>query len=137
MRIAVAGGTCTVGHHVLESIRAREHEAVVLSRSHGVNVRTGEGLRDALSGVDAIVDVTNAPSIEYDDATAFFTDVAHTLQRVGDECGVKHIVTLSIFGIEKTSFGYYRAKLDVLLAQRTRVQQRDVAMQLADGALTA
>lgn len=112
MKIAIAGGTGTVGHHVVNSVRAQGHQPISLSRSQGINVRTGTGLQKALAGVEAIIDVTNAASIEYTEATAFFTDVADTLQHIGRESGIRHIVTLSIVGIEKASFGYYRAKLD-------------------------
>ena len=40
MRIAVAGGTGMVGKYVVEAITGAGHEAVVLSRSRGVDLRT-------------------------------------------------------------------------------------------------
>jgi len=36
MRIAVAGGTGTVGAHVVDVLRERGHEPVVLTRATGV-----------------------------------------------------------------------------------------------------
>ena len=45
-------------------------------------------------------------------ATELWTDVAGDLQRTGAEQGGERIVTLSIVGTEKTSFGYYLAKLE-------------------------
>ncbi len=42
MRIVVAGGTGTVGRHTVEAVRAAGHDAVVLSRSRGVDLVTGE-----------------------------------------------------------------------------------------------
>lgn len=110
MRIAVAGGTGTVGRHVTALSRAAGHDVRVLSRSHGVDLRTGKGVANALEGVDAVIDVTHPDTFEQPEATAFWTDVANTLQRVGTEQGVRHIVALSIVGIDKTSFGYYLAK---------------------------
>ena len=62
--------------------------------------------------VDAVIDVTHPDTIEQGAATEFWTDVAGSLQRTGAEQGVEHIVTLSIVGIDKTSFGYYTAKLE-------------------------
>src|SRR5262245_22524966 len=112
MRIAVAGGTGTVGRHVVARAREAGHEVVVLSRSLGVDVARGTGLDEALTGVGAVIDVANPDTIERDRAARFFTDVAGALQRAGARAGVRHIVTLSIVGIEETSFGYYRAKLD-------------------------
>jgi uncharacterized protein YbjT (DUF2867 family) len=112
MRIAVAGGTGTVGRHVVAHARETGHEAVVLSPSSGVDVRSGEGLAGALKGADVVIDVTNPKTIEQGPTTEFWTEVASALQRTGAEQGVGHIVTLSIVGIDKTSFGYYAAKLE-------------------------
>jgi hypothetical protein len=77
-----------------------------------VDVRRGEGLAGALKGADAVIDVTHPDTIEQRVAAEFWAAVAGALQRAGDEQGVRHIVTLSIVGIEKTTFGYYLAKLE-------------------------
>lgn len=112
MRIAVAGGTGTVGRHVVEHAQHAGHQVAVLSRSRGVDVRGGEGLAGALDGADAVIDVTHPGTIEQGSATKFWADVAGALQHTGADQGVRHIVTLSIVGIDKTSFGYYLAKLE-------------------------
>lgn len=44
---------------------------VILSRSHGVNVRSGEGLEEALEGAKIIIDTTIAPGMQYDQAAPF------------------------------------------------------------------
>ena len=44
MKIAVAGGTGVVGRHVVRELESRGHEPVVLSRSHGIDLTTGNGL---------------------------------------------------------------------------------------------
>jgi uncharacterized protein YbjT (DUF2867 family) len=112
MRIAVAGGSGLVGRHVVEAAQRRGHEVVVLSRSNGIDVRTGTALESALDGVAAIVDVTNPKSGERDRPMDFFADVAARLQSVGAACQVSHIVTLSIVGIERAPASrYYAAKL--------------------------
>ena len=59
MRIVVIGGTGLVGRPTVEAVRRAGHSAVVISRSHGVDVATGEGLDTALAGVDSMIDVTN------------------------------------------------------------------------------
>jgi uncharacterized protein YbjT (DUF2867 family) len=110
MRIAIAGGTGTVGRHVTARAQQAGHEATVLSRSRGINLRTTEGLSQALKGIDVVIDVSNPGTFEETPAAEFFIQVAGALQHVGAEQGLKHIVTLSIVGIEKTSFGYYAAK---------------------------
>lgn len=110
MRIAVAGATGTVGRHVVSLAQEAGHESMPLSRSHGVDLRSHESVAAALAGVDAVIDVTNAGTVEQGPATEFFTSVASNLQRAGADHGIGHIVTLSIVGIDKTSFGYYQAK---------------------------
>jgi uncharacterized protein YbjT (DUF2867 family) len=112
MRIAVAGGTGLVGRHVVAQAEYAGHDALVLSRSRGVDVLSGEGLAGAVEGVAAIVDVTNAGTADERAATEFFTRAAGNLQRVGAERGVGHVVTLSIVGIDRVPFGYYAAKLE-------------------------
>jgi len=112
MRIAVAGGRGTVGKYVVQSALAMGHEVVVLGRSVGVDVRTGDGLRAALAGVDVIVDTTNSGTMRRAKATAFFTQVSENLQSAGEVQGVSRLVTLSIVGLERLpGFGYYEAKL--------------------------
>jgi uncharacterized protein YbjT (DUF2867 family) len=77
-----------------------------------VDVRTGEGLTEALQGVDVVIDTTNAATTNRAKATAFFTEVAGQLQSVGSAQGVVRLVALSIVGLERVpGFGYYEAKL--------------------------
>lgn len=49
-----------MGRHVIELLPRAGHEVVVIARSHGVDVTTGEGLAQAMAGAEAVVDVTNA-----------------------------------------------------------------------------
>jgi uncharacterized protein YbjT (DUF2867 family) len=111
MKLAIAGGTGLIGRHVVDAAQAEGHEVVVLSRSVGVDVVSGDGLADALAGVQTIVDVTNSAAQDERPATDFFVAAAGNLQRVGAHAGVDHLVTLSIVGIDELPFGYYAAKL--------------------------
>jgi uncharacterized protein YbjT (DUF2867 family) len=111
MKLAIAGGTGVVGRHVVNAAQAQDHEVTVLSRSTGVDIVSGDGLADALAGVQTIIDVTNSGSQEERASTDFFVAAAGNLQRVGAQSGVDHIVTLSIVGIDEVPFGYYAAKL--------------------------
>src|SRR6266568_4248743 len=106
-KIAVAGATGRLGRHVVEVLGAAGHEVVPIARPAGVDVITGEGLADALTGVGAIIDVTAGPSSEQRAATEFFTTAAANLQRAG----VARYVVVSIVGIEKSAGGYGSAKL--------------------------
>ncbi len=71
MRVAVAGGTGVVGRHVVDSLQAAGHETVVLARSCGVNVATGEGLVEALGGVASVVDCSNVMTMRASAAELF------------------------------------------------------------------
>ena len=56
-KIAVAGATGRVGRPVVDILESRGYDVVPISRSHGVDVITGEGLDQALTGVETIIDV--------------------------------------------------------------------------------
>ena len=64
MKIVVIGGTGLIGSKVVQSLRARGHEAVAASPNTGVNTITGEGLDAALAGAEVVVDLANSPSFE-------------------------------------------------------------------------
>ena len=75
-KIAVAGATGRVGRHVVDILAAAGHEVAEISRSRGADVITGEGLAEAVVGVEAIVDAATGPSPEEQAATEFFTTAA-------------------------------------------------------------
>jgi uncharacterized protein YbjT (DUF2867 family) len=111
MKIAVAGGTGMVGTMVVDQLKARGHDPVVLARATGVDLTTGAGLEDRLDGVEAVVDVTSVATSSADTATEFFTTTTRHLLDAGYAAGVRHHVLLSIVGIDVTPFGYYVGKL--------------------------
>jgi uncharacterized protein YbjT (DUF2867 family) len=111
VRIAVAGGTGLAGRATVAALRRSGHAAVVLARSVGVDLMTGEGLAAALAGVDAVIDVLNTPTVDPDQARKFFaTTTAHLLAAERD-AGVRHHVVLSIVGIDRVvGSGHYAGK---------------------------
>ncbi|HEX3460332.1 MAG TPA: NAD(P)H-binding protein [Acidimicrobiales bacterium] len=112
MRIAVAGGTGTVGKYVVLAAERAGHQVAVLSRRTGVDVQTGDGLKAALEGADVVVDAINAESTNRSKASAILEATTRRLQVVGAAQGVARLVTLSIVGIDRVpGFGYYQAKL--------------------------
>jgi uncharacterized protein YbjT (DUF2867 family) len=110
-RIAVAGATGRVGRHVVEVLEAEGHEVVPISRTHGVDVITAEGLGEALEGVDVVVDTATGPSPEEDAATEFFTTAVRNLHTHGERAGVKRLVVVSIIGADRFTSGYGAAKV--------------------------
>ena len=111
MKVAVAGATGRAGRHAVELLAEAGHEVVPISRADGVDVITGDGLADALHGVDSVIDVATGPSPEEQAATEFFTTAARNLQTAGQEAGVKRIVAASIIGADRFTGGYGAAKI--------------------------
>jgi uncharacterized protein YbjT (DUF2867 family) len=112
MRMAIAGGTGTVGTYVVEAARAAGHQTTVLSRTTGVDVFRGTGMSGALADVDVLVDTLNPGSVRRAAAESFFTTTSTQLQAAAGRAGVKHVVMLSILGLEQVpGYGYFQAKL--------------------------
>jgi uncharacterized protein YbjT (DUF2867 family) len=111
-KIAVAGATGRVGHHAVDVLQERGYEVVAFSRSSGVDVVTGEGLTEALTGVEAVIDASGASvaSPEQETASEFFTAAARNLQQVGERASVQRIVVVSIIGVDRFTAGYGVAK---------------------------
>src|SRR3954452_16232069 len=110
-KIAVTGATGRVGSHLVSILEDRGHEVVRVARSEGVDVVSGEGLDEALAGVETIIDAATGPSPDQQEATEFFTASAQNLQRAGTAAGVKRIVVVSIIGIDSFQGGYNAAKM--------------------------
>jgi uncharacterized protein YbjT (DUF2867 family) len=110
-KIAVTGATGRVGTPLVETLEERGHDVVPIARSKGIDVESGEGLDEALAGVDTIIDTATWPTPDQEEATAFFTTSARNLQRAGAAAGAKRIVLVSIIGVDKFQGGYNAAKL--------------------------
>lgn len=110
MRIAVAGGTGLVGSYVVEALRAAGHDPVVLARSHGVDLVTGQGLDSALVGAEAVIDVSNVETTSRAKSAKFFEVATTHLLDAGLRAGVGHHVVLSIVGVDRVDLGYYEGK---------------------------
>ena len=100
MRIAVIGGTGGVGRHTVAAAERAGHETVVVSRSRGVDVTTGEGLKRALAGVDAVIDVTNLQAADVAATQDLFVRATQNLLAAEEGARVKHHVLLSIVGVD-------------------------------------
>ena len=110
-KIAVAGATGRVGRHVVDVLAGKGHDVVAMSRSRGVDVVTGDGLAEALAGVECVIDAASGPSPEEEPATEFFTSAARNLQEAGERAGVRRMVAVSIIGCERFTAGYMAAKV--------------------------
>jgi uncharacterized protein YbjT (DUF2867 family) len=111
MKIAVAGGTGVAGRLVVETLRARGHAPVVLSRRQGVDLLTGAGLDQALAGAEAVIDVSNVATMRKTVSVDFFDRAGRRLLQAAERAGVGHLLTLSVVGVDRVSNPYYEGKL--------------------------
>lgn len=122
MRIAVAGGTGVVGRYVAARARDQGHDVVVMGRTKGVDLSTGDGLAGALADVEAVIDVSNVATVSAKKSVAFFETATRNLVSAGARAGVRHHLALSIVGIDRVRIGYYAGKV----AQEAAVAAADV-----------
>ena len=123
MKIVVIGGTGVLGSQVVDRLRDHGDEAVAASPKTGVNTITGEGLGDALTGADVVVDVSNSPSFDDDPAMEFFTKSTANLLAAAKPAGVGHYVAVSIVGADQLpKSGYLRAKV----AQEKLIEESEI-----------
>ncbi len=127
MNILVTGGTGALGRHVVKQLLESGHRARVLSRRPGTgddwvqgDLATGAGLETAVSGVDAIVHAGSATAQPH---KLQATDVVGTrrLLAMAREDGVRHVVYVSIVGIEGIAYPYYRSKLAAEAVMRENI----------------
>jgi uncharacterized protein YbjT (DUF2867 family) len=112
MKVLVIGGSGLIGSQVVAMLGEAGHEPVPASPRSGVNAVTGEGLADALAGVQTVVDVSNSPSWADDDVLDFFTTSTRNLLTAERAAGAQHHVALSIVGADRAGeSGYMRAKV--------------------------
>jgi uncharacterized protein YbjT (DUF2867 family) len=114
MRISVIGATGTAGSRTVAKLAQHGHEPVEISRSRGVDLISGHGLREKLAGVDVAIDTSNAfPSGGGMDLQDALTSATRNVVEACAAQDVGHLVFLSICGIEKPvfdEFPYYLAK---------------------------
>lgn len=112
MKIVVIGGSGLIGTNVVDRLRRSGHEVVAASPNSGVNTITREGLAEALSGAQVVVDVANSPSFEDKAVLEFFETSGRNLLAAEAAAGVRHHVALSVVGAERNpESGYLRAKV--------------------------
>lgn len=119
MKVAVVGGTGVLGKPLVAALAARGDEVRALSRKpaklaagvshHRVDLTSGEGLADALGGVEVVVDASNSNPRN---AGPVLVEGTRQLLRAGAEAGVGHHVGVSIVGCERVPTAYYDVKVE-------------------------
>jgi uncharacterized protein YbjT (DUF2867 family) len=117
MNVLVTGGTGALGRQVVTLLLSSGHRARILSRNPRDHVdavqgdlATGAGLVKAVAGMDAII---HAASAATQPTKLRITDVLGTrrLLAMAREEGIRHVVYISIVGMEGIAYPYYRTKL--------------------------
>lgn len=118
-RILVTGGTGSLGSAVVAALKTTDNRVRVLSRKPAPaslesglewaqgDIASGEGLAEALSEVDSVVNCTG------DARNVYETDVlgVRRLAERAKQAGVRHFFHISIAGIDHIDLDYYRHKL--------------------------
>ncbi|WP_250000589.1 SDR family oxidoreductase [Actinoplanes sp. M2I2] len=110
--VLVTGAGGVLGSVTVPRLTAAGHEVRAMSRRarpgwFAADLRTGEGIDEAVRGADLIVHLASAPG------DARRTDVGGTRRLVAAarKAGVRHLVYVSIIGVDRVPLRYYRAKL--------------------------
>lgn len=148
--IMVTGATGVLGREVLERARRTGRPVRALTRGTAVpdgsgvawytgDLTAGTGLDEALAGVRTVIHCAS-------DIRHFKNDVPglRNLLEAGKRAGVEHIVNISIVGVDRVPYPYYRVKLECerLLADSgigwtgLRATQFPALLDLAFGALS-
>lgn len=111
-QVLVTGGTGNLGSAVVRQLDSAGHEVRVLSRRPGsgrvvADLTTGAGVCTAVEGAEVVVHAAGEPT------DAQRVDVAGTgrLVQAARLAGVRHLVYVSIVGVDRNPYPYYRAKL--------------------------
>ncbi|WP_127502716.1 SDR family oxidoreductase [Actinoplanes solisilvae] len=122
MKIAVIGGTGLIGSRVVGILKANGHDAVAHSRATGVDLRSGQGVPQALKGADVVVNLTKPEKFD-ESALVFFRETMENLLLAAEDAEVGHLVILSIVGAEKVpDLVYYQARV----LQEKILEQSDI-----------
>lgn len=105
----VTGGSGVLGRHVVKLLRERGDEVRVLSRrpgggTHVGDLASGTGLTDAMEGVDRVVHAAT-------DSPTGRRDLVQTENLLFATRSVRHLLYVSIVGIDEMPYGYYARKL--------------------------
>src|SRR5262245_31804375 len=114
--VLVTGGTGGLGAELVSRLLARGHTVSITSRDpgagapdgvtvHGVDMKSGRGLTEAVAGADVVVhaasNIRAKKKVEVGGAE-------HLLRAIGD--ARPHLIYVSIVGVDRHHYGYYRAK---------------------------
>jgi uncharacterized protein YbjT (DUF2867 family) len=115
MNVTVLGGTGTLGRVLSRPLTERGHAVTIAGRSASpeprpgirgarVDLGSGEGVTDAIAAADCVVHLASDP------LRAREIDVSGT-ERLLEQIGERHLIYLSIVGVDRHPLPYYQSKL--------------------------
>lgn len=120
-RILITGGTGTLGRHIATQLREAGYPIRLMSRSPEpstvspgtewvqADLSTGQGLAKAVQGIGCIVHTATSPLRHSQQVDV---DGTRQLLEQARAAAVSHIVFISVVGIDRLPYGYYRCKLE-------------------------
>lgn len=134
MVVAVVGGTGVLGRPLVAELVARGDEVRTLCRttprrlpegvSHQrVDLTIGDGLAEALAGVEVVVDASNSSPRN---AAPVLVEGTKRLLGAAADAGVRHHVGVSVVGCDRVPMGYYKVKVE----QETAIAAGEVPWSL-------
>ncbi len=119
-RVLVTGGAGTLGREVVKALTVSDCQIRIMSRRPApttlprnmewarADVLTGDGLQEAAKGMDVVVHAASNPLKDQ-----YATEVEGTRQMIqaAQAANVQHFVYISIVGIERIPYPYYKAKV--------------------------
>jgi uncharacterized protein YbjT (DUF2867 family) len=110
--ILVTGATGTLGRPTVQRLKDAGHDVRSLSRKSGPGIvtgdlLTGEGIDEALAGIDTVLHLATGGGGKKD------VVAARILLDAAARARISHLVFISIVGVDRIPFPYYRGKLEV------------------------
>ena len=103
--IAVIGATGTVGSRVVTRLKARDVAVVEISRSHGADLISGQGLLRALEGADVVIDVSNpVPADRWSDISQTVTTATRNVVGACAAQEIRRLVVATVACIDDPVF---------------------------------
>ena len=106
MNVVVTGGSGNLGREVGSRLRDRGVRTVAASRRTGFDLSTGEGVRAVLADADVVVHAATNPRFRKVDLDG----TRRIIRILRERSQPPHLIYVSIVGVDRNPFPYYRAK---------------------------
>jgi len=120
MKVLVTGGAGRLGSKVVKELTETGYSVRIMSRKRQptnllsatewaqADLETGQGIADAVAGIDVVVHAASSP---FKHTRQIDVDGTRLLLEQARVAGVAHVIYISIVGIDRILYYYYRAKL--------------------------